>query len=179
MKKALSAVAATLFAAGLTGCPGGATVNVDYDHTAKFSNFHTFSFGQVGTDNPLNQDRVRSEVTKDLTAKGLQMVPSGGDLIVTAVGSTRNKKEYSTFYNDPGFGGYYYGGFGGFGAPGYSTTTVQNYRVGTLVLDMYSGESKRLLWRGVARRSVSDSSEARREELNAAIDKMLANFPPA
>lgn len=131
------------------------------------------------TDNPLNQDRVRAEVTKDLSAKGLQMVSSGGDIVVTAVGSTKNKQEYSTFYNNPGFGGYYHGGFGGFGSPGYSTTTVQTYRVGTLVVDMYDPQSKRLLWRGIARRSVSDSSEARREELKAAIDKMLTNFPPA
>lgn len=178
MKNPLVITSATLLAVGLTGCPGGTSVRTDYDHQANFKMFHTFSVAHVKTDNPLNEARVRNEVTKDLSAKGLRMVDSGGDLVITAVGSTKNKQEYTTFYNDPGFG-YYYGGFGGLGSPGYSTTSVQNYKVGTLILDMYNGESKRLVWRSIGKRGISDSSEAKREELDAAVDKMLASFPPS
>lgn len=178
MKQYKTVITFALLTVGLTGCPGGASVHTDYDHKENFNQFHTFSFAHVTTDNPLNEDRVRSEVDKDLSAKGLHMVDSGGDVVVTAVGSTKNKQEYSTFYNDPGFGDYYYGGFGGLGAPGYSTTTVQNYKVGTLVLDMYNGQSKRLVWRSIANRGLSDSPNTKRAELTNAIDKMLSNFPP-
>lgn len=174
MNKFFGVAAAAALTVSLTGCPGGASVQTDYDHQANFSQFHTFSFAHVATDNPLNEGRVKAEVTKELTAKGFTAVDSGGDLVLTAVGSTKNRQEYTTFYNGPSFG-YYYGGFGG---TGYQTTTVQNYKVGTLVLDMYSGESKKLLWRSIAKRGVNDSSEARRADLNAAIDQMLSNFPP-
>ena len=177
MKKITIPLAA-LLVVGLTGCPGGATIHTDYDHQVNFSQFHTFSFGHTATDNPLNQTRIRDEVTKDFSAKGLRMVESGGDLVVTAVGSTRDKQEYTTFYNQPAFG-YYYGGFGGLRAPGYSTTSVQNYKVGTLILDMYNAESKQLVWRSIAKRGISDSSDAKRAELNTAVDKMLGDFPPS
>lgn len=189
MKRLLSLAGATALAASLTGCPGGATVHTDYDHNAKFSEFHTFSFGHVETDNPLFEPRIKDEVTKDLQAKGLQPASSGtGDLVITAVGSQHNQKEYNTFYNGAGFG-YNYGGFGpgygGFG-PGYgrgigggSTTTVQNYKVGTLIIDMYNASNKQLLWRGTARRGVSGNPDDNRQGVNMAIDKMLSNFPPS
>lgn len=163
---------AVLFAT-LTGCPGGAAVHTDYDRNANFSQFKTFSFARVETDNPFYEQRVKDAVSKDLEAKGLRMVPSDGDLQLTAVGATTNQQEYQTFYNRPGFG-YYYGGFGGL-----STTTVRNYKVGALVLDMYNGQTKRLVWRGTASQGVSGSPDNNTSKLNSAVDKMLQKFPPA
>ena len=157
---------------GLAGCPN-ATVHTDYDHNANFSQFKTFSFAHVQTENQLYEQRIKDEVSKDLEAKGLQMTPSGGDLEVTAVGASHNRKYYQTFYNGPGFG-YYYGGFG----LGSQTTQVVHYKVGTLVLDMYDNQSKRLLWRGTASRSLGSSPEEKTSNLYATIDQMLSNFPP-
>lgn len=169
----------------LAGCPGGASVHTDYDHQANFSQFRTYSFGHVRTDNPLYEPRIRDEVARDLQAKGLHQATSGtGDLVVTAVGAVHNRKEYQTFYDDPGFG-YYYGGFGpgyglGYGGGlGYSNTRVVNYKVGTLVLDMYNAQSKQLVWRGVARRGTSEHAGENTEHLNEAIDKMLDKYPPS
>jgi len=163
----------TLALAMLTGCPN-AKIQTDYDHTANFSQFKTFSFAHVQTDNPLYEQRIKDEVSKDLQAKGLQLANSNGDLEITAVGATHNQKQYQTFYNDPGFGYYYYGGFGGM-----TTTTVRHYKVGTLVLDMYNGQSKHLLWRSTASAGVSGSSDTNTAHLNAIIDDMLQKFPPA
>ncbi len=163
--------------ASLTGCPGGATIHTDYDHNTHFSQFHTYSFGEVSTDNPLFEQRIKDEISKDLQAKGLQQAQGTGDLVVTAVGSQHNRKEYNTFYDNPGFGGYYYGGFGeGFGT---STTTVMHYKVGTLVVDMYNASSKHLVWRGTASRGVSGNPDTNTAAVNGAIDHMLSNFPPS
>jgi hypothetical protein len=49
-------------------------------------------------------DRIKAEITKDLSAKGLQMVPSGGDLTVTAIETPKDKQEYNTFYYGLGGG---------------------------------------------------------------------------
>ena len=159
----------------LSGCPG-ANVTTDYDHQTNFSQFKTFSFAKVETDNPFYEQRIKDEIAKDLQAKGLQIAQSGGDLEVTAVGSAVNKQEYSTFYNGPRFG-YYYGGFGTLG--GYTTTRVNNYKVGTLVVDMYNGNSRHLVWRGTASRTISGSAGDMTKHLNSAIDQMLQKFPPA
>ena len=68
------------------------------------------------------------------------------------MGSARDQLEYRTFYN--GLGGWRRGGFGS-----EATTTVEDYKVGTLVLDMYDTQSKRLVWRGTASDSLSDKPE--------------------
>ena len=174
VKRTLISVCTAAFVLLLSGCPGGASVRTDYDHTANFAQFKTFSFGQVKTDNPLFEQRIRDEVSKDLQSKGLQMAQGNGDLVVTAVGASHNRSEYQTFYNNPGFG-YYWGGFGP--GLGTSTTTVQHYRVGTLVLDLYNSQNKRLVWRGIAKSGLSNHADTNTERVNAAIDKMLDDYP--
>jgi hypothetical protein len=75
-----------------------------------------------------------------LQAKGWRRVDNGGDVAIIAVGSARNQKEYQTFYD--GLGGWHWGGFG------ETTTQVENYAVGTLVLDFYDVHTKGLERRG-------------------------------
>jgi Domain of unknown function (DUF4136) len=147
-------------------------VSTDYDHHANFERYHTYSWMKVHTEDPLWQSRITEAVDRDLQAKGWQRQESGGDVVLTAVGATRNQQEYQTFYD--GFGGWRWRGWG----PGETTTTVQNYRVGTLVLDMYDAQSKQLLWRGTAQDTLSDKPEKNEHKLQESVDKMFKNFPP-
>jgi hypothetical protein len=162
---------------GLAGCPSQ-NVHTDYDHNVNFASFHSYSWGTVQTSNPLNVQRIKAAVDPDLQAKGWQLMPTGGDVTVTAVGSAHNQKEYQTFYNGLGGEGYYWGGFGVYGGPGISTTTVQNYKVGTLVLDMYDAKTKHLVWRGTASGGISNNPNDNQQRFNKASDPLLKNFPP-
>jgi len=145
-------------------------VHTDYDHHAAFENYHTYYWEKVQTSNPLWESRIRDAVDRDLQAKGWQKVESAGEVALTAVGSARNQQEYETFYN--GLGGWRWGGFG------ETTTTVQNYRVGSLVLDMYDARNKQLIWRGIASDTLSDKPEKNEKTLDKAVEKMLKDFPP-
>ncbi len=145
-------------------------VHTDYDKHAMFGNCHTYSWEKVKTTNPLWEPRIRDAVDRDLQAKGWQKVESGGDVALMAVGSSRNQQEYQSFYD--GLGGWRWGGFG------ETTTTVENYRVGSLVLDMYDARNKQLIWRGVASETLSDKPEKNEKTLDKAVDKMLKEFPP-
>jgi hypothetical protein len=148
-------------------------VRTDYDKQTDFSRYHTYSWAKVETENPLWEPRIQEAVDKELQAKGWQRVDSGGDVALAAVGATKNQQEYQTFYNGlgPGWG---WGGFGNTAA----TTTVQNYRVGTVVIDMYDARTKRLLWRGVASDTLSDKPEKNQKKLEKAVSKMFDKFPP-
>lgn len=164
-----------VFCFALTGCPSG-NVQVDYDHQVDFSQFRTFSFADVKTDNPFFEQRIVEAVGRDLEAKGLRIVPSDGDLQITAVGAVHNRREYQTFYYNPRFN-YYWWGWPGY--PGYaSTTRTVHYRVGTLVLDMYNGRTRHLVWRGIAANVVSPSPRQNTNHLYDAINQMLKKYPP-
>jgi len=153
-------------------------VKTDYDHNVTFSQYHTYSWGKVQTSNPLDQDRVKQEVDRDLQAKGWQMDPSGGQVKLVAVGATQNQKEYNTFYDGMGGGGWgWRRGWGG-GGFGDAYTTVDQIPVGTLVLDMYDPQTHKLLWRATSSETLSSKPEKNADKLKKAIDKMLDKFPP-
>jgi len=154
----------------LTAFASAQDVKTDYDHHANFSQYHTYSWAKVKTTDPLWESRIQDAVDKDLQGKGWQRVDNGGDVALTAVGSSHNQKEYQTFYD--GMGGWRWGGFG------ETTTQVENYPVGALVLDMYDAHNKQLIWRGVASQSLSDKPEKNEQKLDKAVNKMLDHFPP-
>lgn len=157
------------------------SVSTDYDHNARFENYHTFSFAQVKTDNPLYEQRLRDDITQDLQSHGLQLVPSGGDLAVTAIGGVQNKQEYNTFYSGlgPGFGWGGWGGWGGgWGGSGMTNTTVQSVPVGTLMVDLYDTQTHNLVFRGRATEDVKSNTEKNIATVKKSIDKMFDHFPP-
>jgi uncharacterized protein DUF4136 len=147
-------------------------VRTDYDHDASFASYKTYSWTSVKTANSIWDDRVKDAVNSALAAKGLTEVPSGGDIAVTAVGSTQNQQTLQTFYDGMG-GGWRWRGFGD------STTTVENYKVGTLVVDLFDASSQKLVWRGSASDTLSDKADKNTKNLDNGVKKMFAHFPPS
>lgn len=145
-------------------------VKTDYDHHANFSQYHTYNWEKIKSSDPLWQSRIQDAVDHELQAKGWQRVDNGGDVAVAAVGSARNEQEYQTFYD--GTGGWRWGGFG------ETTTQVENYKVGALVLDLYDVHNKQLIWRGVSQDTLSENPEKNEKKLEKSVSKMLEHFPP-
>jgi hypothetical protein len=148
-------------------------VHTDFDHHVDFQQFRTYSWSRVHTDNPLWEPRIQRAVDQQLQSKGWQRLDSGGQASISAVGAVHNQQEYTTFYN--GMGDWHWGGFG---PQGQATTTVDNERVGTLVVDLYDTGNKQLIWRGEARDTLSDNPQKNEKKLQKVADKMFKKFPP-
>jgi len=149
-----------------------ADVKTDYSHSANFERYRTYSWVKADAGNQLWVDRIMADIDAQLTAKGLQKVPSGGDLGVVAVGSTKNEQTLQTFYNNLG-GGWFWGGF-----DGTATTTVENVAVGTLVVDLFDSHDKKLVWRGTATKTLSGNPEHNEKKLADVVEDMFKHFPP-
>ena len=147
-------------------------VKTDYDRSANFSQYKTYSWEKVQTQDPLWVDRIKAAVNADLTAKGLTPVDSGGDIAIVAIEMTKNQHTLNTFYD--GFGGGWRWG-GGFGD---ATTTVDNYKVGTLVVDLFDAKTKKVIWRGSSSDTLSDKSDKNIKNLDKGVQKMFDHFPP-
>jgi uncharacterized protein DUF4136 len=152
-------------------------VKVDFDKAANFGAIKTFSVKlETGWGNPLSEKRVVDEITQALTEKGWTKAEDGkGDAAVVLHGATEQKKNLNTFYSG-GYGGYGWRGFGG--GMGSSTTTVSEYTVGTLVVDIFDAKSKQLMYRGTATDELSDKPEKNQKKLAKASDKLFKDFPP-
>jgi hypothetical protein len=91
-----------------------------------------------------------------------------------AIQTTETQRTLQGFYD--GFGGGF--GWGGFGNSGSINISEQDYQVGTLVIDMYDGKTKQLLWRGSADGTLSDKAAKNENKLDKAVAKMFQHYPP-
>ena len=151
-----------------------AGIKTDYDHSANFSSYHTFSWVSVNAGDSLWSDRIKSAVGQQLTAKGWTQSDSGGDVGVTAFGSTKNQQTLDTFYTGLG-GGWRWRGFGG---DEMATTTVENTPIGTLTVDLFDNSSKKLIWRATSTETLSDKPDKNDKKLEKAVAEMFKKFPP-
>jgi hypothetical protein len=162
-------------------------VRTDYDHQAPFSQYHTYSWGKVQTSNPFYASRIQQAVDSKLQSKGWQLVPSNGSVTIFATDNLHNQQETQTMYDSLGGGwglGWGWGGWGWGGLPmpgGFmedSTTTTTDQPVGNLVIDVFDGTSKKLVWRGLATEDLSNNATRNTKMLNGDINDMFKNFPP-
>jgi len=147
-------------------------VKTDYARGTDFGRYKTYSWEKVQTQDPLWVNRIKDAVNNAMTAKGLTQVDSGGDLALVAIEMTRNQQSLNTFYNNFGGGWRWGGGFGN------STTTVDNYKVGTLVVDLFDAKTKDVVWRGSSSDTLSSKSDKNIKNLDNGVHKMFEHFPP-
>ena len=152
----------------------------DFDKAFNFAAVKTYSI-KIGTTwgNDLSQRRVLTEIDQAITGKGWKKVEGPADVDVILHGATQTKHNVNTFYSGMGggYGAYGYRGVGGMGM-GTASTTVTDYRVGTLIVDMFDSKTKTLVFRGIAEDELSDKPEKNAKKLTKASEKLFKNFPP-
>jgi hypothetical protein len=168
-----TAVCTILFLVSL-GTALAQQVKTDFDHQANFSQYKTYSWQTIKPANSLWDARIKSAIDAQLTAKGWTQVDSGGDIAIVAIAMSHTERTLQTFYDGMG-GGWRWRGFGGMGE---ATTTEQDYKEGTLVVDMYDGKTKQLIWRGRSENTVSNNAEKNEKNLDKGVAKMFKKFPP-
>jgi len=166
-----SAVCSVVF---LVGAAFAQHVTTDFDHNANFSQYKTYSWQEIKPANSLWDARIKNAVDAQLAAKGWTQVENDGDVSIVAIKTTQTERTLQTFYDGMG-GGWRWRGFGGMGE---ATTTEQDYKEGTLVVDLYDTNSKQLIWRGSAEDTLSDKAEKNEKNLDKGVAKMFKEFPP-
>jgi len=158
-----------------------ATISVDWDHQADFTQYKTFAWYDHKDDshprqspNQIVDARIRRSVAQDLIDKGLsQTDPADADLWVTYYTSLdKSLRMYSSGY---GYG--YWGGWHGWG-PRPTYTDVYEYTEGTLVVDLIDRAKDQLVWRGTITKAIS-ADEVSDEAITKAVAKVMRTFPPS
>jgi len=173
LKKALLAAGGSLAGAILLL----ASVSADYDKSVDFGRYHSYSWLDVKAGDSLWADRIRRDVDQQLQAKGWTEMPSGGDAALSAFGSTKNQQTLQTFYDGLGGGWGWRRGWGG--GLGEATTTVENTPVGSLVVDVFDSQSKKLIFRGQSSETLSSKPDKNDRKLEKDVEDMFKKFPLA
>lgn len=177
----------------LSACATGFRATYDSDPTHDFSNYETFAWISenpmiVGPTsrmpNPLLERRIMAAIEGGLVARGYRQVeePEAADFVMSFTVGSREEIQvnsypvaYSTYAVRGGWrwGGPYYG-------VGMATETeVRQYQKGMLALDVFDVEEHRPVFHAVAEKSITQSDRDKMNEtIQAAVDAVLAGFPP-
>jgi hypothetical protein len=170
-------VSAGLCAAALitVGCGYSIKTSTDYDRGASFSTYRTFyilngnSSGSPGTDQLVSVD-----VASALTSRGWREVPDSEAQAVAVIhAATKDKHSFETFYHGWGDWHWHWGGFAD------TTRFVEDYTIGTLVVDIFDARTKQAIWHGFATGAESDDPTSVAHAAERAVAAMFRDFPPA
>ncbi len=178
MKRALGLV----FVLALAATPAMAQkVNIDYAHDFDFKSVKTFQYVDTKDSNVKNQlmaDRIEEMIKKEMREGGTVEVQSDPDIYITYHVTTEENTRYNT--TSMGYGGYggYYGGWGGYGrhggygGMGTTSTTATNYTMGTLIIDAYEPNDKKMVWRATGTIEVKAKPEKQIKQVENILTKI-------
>jgi Domain of unknown function (DUF4136) len=176
-------LAQTLLAMGaaflLASCATTPEIASDYDPSANFATYHTFTLMQQqhrGIPNPLVAIRAEEDITQELQRRGYTLAadPTSADFTVGFTIGSQERTDISSYpaaYAGPWLlGGPYWG----------SNIDVRQYREGTLAIDVFDGHTHRPVWHGWAQKELTRKDlEQPPEPISKAVSSVLAKFPPA
>ena len=170
-------VSIILISVFLFGC-SSISVNHDYDPQYDFSKLKTFGFIPIPADAGIDQlsaGKLDAAIKSQLIPKGFT-VADKPDFGIALMFSSKTKTSVQSYGYGYGYGGYW-GHPGMYGAGGVD---VYQYDEGTLVIDVVDMSDQKLIWRGTATGTMSQSPsmEERTEKINTAVAKIFADFPP-
>jgi len=181
----------TVFVALAAGCASIDT-HADWDPSVDFLRLQTWKWAKnaqtmtgdtaADTDGLLAR-RVTAAVDQTLTAKGyVETATEQADFEVAWFFTVEDRTQVTTINDYQGYGAGYRGWYGaGYGA-GYTTTQtmVDNYRQGTLIIDVKDGASGELIWRGSGSARLKEKTDpaTAQARANDAVAQILARFPP-
>jgi hypothetical protein len=167
-----------LLLAAVSGCSPSVTIDRDYDTSADFSKYKTWNWFQgpstvtPDVDN-LTLNRVRQAIEDELPRHGLARAGEGADLSAAFQLSVQRKIESTPTTVSVGYGW-------GPARVGVSSSPVRTYDEGTLVLDLVDSKTKTLVFRGIAKGTVKQSSspEERENRIRDAVYYIMEAYPP-
>jgi len=167
-----------------------AQVHSDYDKTVDFTKFKTISFlgWQDNSDqliNDLDKNRILESFGKEFEMRNLTFAKEGGELAVTlylVIDQKTSATAYTNYNGGMGYGGrwgYGYGmRYGGMGMGSSTTTYSENdYEVGTFVVSVYDGESKKLIWQGISTKTINENPKKRVKTIPKGVQKLMKKYP--
>jgi hypothetical protein len=160
-------------------------VSFNFDMTADFTKYKTYHWEKHPNSKDLDDltmTQLGAALDAELAKKGLTKKTDGNsDLAIVYQVAVKQEKELSTFSSGYSTGPGWGGGYGGFyGGTSTSTTSVYTITKGTLALDMYDASSKKLVWRGIATKTldVDAKPEKRQKNMAKGSEKLLKKYPP-
>jgi hypothetical protein len=146
----------------------------DWDPSADFRGYQSFNFSESFDEikvNDLDKRRIKNAIITEMEKRGYTLSDQPDLLVNGYVTSVERAVVTNTHYG--GYGPYYYG-WGGW----YSTTDVNKYKEGTLIVSLIDVRNKQLIWEGRAEGIVPPSGgDKRTRATDDMIEQLFWKYP--
>jgi len=157
-------------------------VRYNFEQSANFSNYKTYNWVTIKEAEKLDSMRdgqIKAAIDAELAKKGLTRTDGEKpDLLIAYQAAVQQEKEFYS-YTSGGYGGFR-GGW--YGAGGMSTTSgsTSTILIGQLGVDIYDAASQKIIWRGLASKTIDQKANPEKQQKNLAkaMAKLLKNYPP-
>jgi hypothetical protein len=160
----------------------GQKIKIDFDSEADFSHIRTYEWRihPIFEKQPeLRQlyatgiQLVLQAGNTELPKRGLHPADSSPDVFITFFLHAKDaEKTVTTIDSGP-----FWAGYGWYAPPVWTTTSIEYYKEGMMVLDIIDARTSKLLWRAYCGDEIDDMSN-RHKNINKAVRKALDRFPP-
>lgn len=163
----------------------GPTIHADYDKAVdftKYKDFYYLGWAEETTQmlNELDKDRIEEAFGNEFTSRGVEFVgkdeADAAVLLYIVVNQKTSTTAYTNHYGGMGYG-YGYPGWGWGGGMSSTTYSENDYLVGTMVVDIYDVETKKLIWQGVSSGTVSENPKKRAANIPKVARAVMAKYP--
>lgn len=157
----------------MTACSSVRTT-ADWDPSVDFRGYESFNFSESFEEinlNDLDKRRIKKAIQTEMEKRGYVLSEKPELLINGYVTSVEKTVVTNTHYG--GYGPYFYG-WGGW----YTSTDVNKYREGTLIVSLIDVRAKQLIWEGRAEGIAAPSGgDKRTRAFDAMIEQLFWKYP--
>lgn len=166
------------------GCSSPLKVTTDFDKQADFSKYKTYKINPVDVRHESvsqhNKDLLRAAVVAEMTRHGFTQDTLKPDLIMNIVTVIRQTKESMAVTDDYAYGGMYrpYYWNSSFGPPVYTTSDANQFKNGSVIIDIADAANSNLLWEGVGSAQIEQPLTNPEAQIKAVVKEIMKDFPP-
>ena len=164
----------------VVSCGTSLKVISNYDKNVNFQQYKTFAVDTMRINeriSQLNINRINNAVKADLVKKGFTENVSDPDLKVRTAAMLKDEQSAAVGTDN---GGTYksWDWEGSVGASRYTTYNLQNYKDGSLLIDIADAKTNKLVWEGIGNKEVGKLLKDPDKEVPAIVASVMAGFPP-
>ena len=162
---------------GMSSCSPSLMVRSDYDRQTNFSQYTTYGFynpTQTPQDavmgSKLMLKRMTQAMTREMENRGYKFAANNADILVGFSTDSQNLQSVQSNNNFSPYWGYRYGGF--------NQMSSRNYEEDRIVINLYDGKSKDMIWQGYVKGEINDRNRKDREALvYDVVSKIMLEYP--
>lgn len=177
-------VPATIVLLMAPGCGSPLKVTTDYDKHVDFAKYKTYRINPVDVRHDAvsqhNKDLLKAAVINEMTKRGFTQDTVKSDIVINIVTVIRQTKESMAVSDDYAYGGMYrpYYWNSSFGPPVYTTSDANQFKNGSIIIDMADASNNNLLWEGVGSAEVEQQLSNPESQIKGVVKAIMKDFPP-